>query len=444
MAAIDDSHGFPEDALPPEGQFRSREELTAAINDWAAPRGYAFISQRSSKSISGRLTVTFACDRAGIPVATGKGVRKSASRRTGCLFSIIAKESICGTQWHIRHRPDPRSYSHNHAPSSTPMAHPVHRQLSRSDKATVRQMANAGIQPREIRSYLHETSDTLAMQQDIYNCIAQSKRDLAQGQSSIHALAAQLDDDGFWSKIQLDETGRVVAVIFAHPESLEYLKLYPEVLLLDFGVDACQRSFCVAFAFLSGEEEGDFAWALEQLRHIYELHSIALPSVILTDRCLACMNAISSPSCFPESALHLCMWHINKAILTHCQPAFARDKSNTQWQKEWDQFIDMWRKVTESTTEDIFNERLEKWRKQYLPQYLAEVGYIMETWVDPHKEKFVKAWVNRYLHLEQHVTSRAEGIHRLIKSHLKHNQINLFAAWRAIKLFNAATVKHTA
>ena len=32
MDVIDDSHGFPEDALPPEGQFSSREELAAAIN----------------------------------------------------------------------------------------------------------------------------------------------------------------------------------------------------------------------------------------------------------------------------------------------------------------------------------------------------------------------------------------------------------------------------
>ncbi|KAJ0127391.1 Secreted beta-glucosidase sun1 [Fusarium oxysporum f. sp. albedinis] len=37
--------------------------------------------------------------------------------------------------------------------------------------------------------------------------------------------------------------------------------------LLDIvGIGACQRSFCVAFAFLSGEEEADFNWALTQLR----------------------------------------------------------------------------------------------------------------------------------------------------------------------------------
>jgi hypothetical protein len=61
--------------------------------------------------------------------------------------------------------------------------------------------------------------------------------------------------------------------LFAHPESLAYLKSYPDILILDctyktnkykiplldiVGIDACQRSFCIAFAFLGGEEEKDY------------------------------------------------------------------------------------------------------------------------------------------------------------------------------------------
>ncbi len=63
----------------------------------------------------------------------------------------------------------------------------------------------------------------------------------------------------------------------AHPDSLAYLRAYPELLLLDctyktnkygmplldmIGVDAAQRFFCIAFAFLSGEAEEDYLWAL--------------------------------------------------------------------------------------------------------------------------------------------------------------------------------------
>ena len=36
------------------------------------------------------------------------------------------------------------------------------------------------------------------------------------------------------------------------------------------GVDAAQRSFCIAFSLLSGETEEDYAWALERLKALYE------------------------------------------------------------------------------------------------------------------------------------------------------------------------------
>lgn len=199
-------------------------------------------------------------------------------------------------------------------------------------------------------------------------------------------------------------------------------------------VDACQRTFCVAFAFLSGEEEDDYTWALAHLRSIYELHKVALPSVILTDRCLACMNAIASHSCFPESISLLCLWHINKAVLSYCMPAFTQDKSNPKGLEEWNEFFALWHKLVASATEDIYDENLKKLKELYIPKHINEVGYLIQTWLDPYKERFVKAWVDQYLHFKQYVTSRCEGIHKLVKSHLKTSQADLFGAWRILKL----------
>lgn len=99
--------------------------------------------------------------------------------------------------------------------------------------------------------------------------------------------------------------------------------------LLDIiGVDACQRSFCIAFAFLSGETEEDYLWALDRLKSLYEVCNARLPSVILTDRCKACMNAVDI--CFPFAASLLCLWHANKAVVRHCQPTFLRQQQNLE------------------------------------------------------------------------------------------------------------------
>lgn len=172
---------------------------------------------------------------------------------------------------------------------------------------------------------------------DIYNRIADVRRDTCEGQSPIYTLANQLDKEGFWNRIQFAPDSWVTVVLYAHPESLGYLQAYPKLLLLDctyktnkysmplldmIGVDAAQRSFCTAFTFLSGETEEDYTWALELLRSLYKQSIVSLPSIILTDRCLAVINAATA--LFPSATTLLYLWHANKAVLTRCQPAFSK------------------------------------------------------------------------------------------------------------------------
>jgi hypothetical protein len=86
-----------------------------------------------------------------------------------------------------------------------------------------------------------------------------------------------------------------------------------------------------------------------------------------------------------------------------------------------------------SPDEETFCKRVEEFEKQYLPHHIEEVGYIKTTWLDPYKEKLVKAWVDQYPHFGNVVTSRVEGIHALLKGYLKRSTLDLFEAWRAIK-----------
>ena len=187
---------------------------------------------------------------------------------TNCPFSILAKESSEG--WILKHRFGQQFSSHNHEPSLHASAHPVHRQLSHTPQLEA--LSNAGLAPKEVQTLVRQ-SGSLATRQDIYNRIAEVRRDSRQGQSPIHALANQLEQEGFWSRIQFASDNHVTAVLFAHPDSLTYLRAYPEILLLDctyktnkygmplldmIGVDATGRSFCIAFAFLSGETEEDY------------------------------------------------------------------------------------------------------------------------------------------------------------------------------------------
>ena len=142
---------FPDDCLPPEGFFESREALFESINAYARPRGYAFTTGRSTTEKTARTTVTYACDRGRQLPSSDRnsireGKRKTTTRMTNCPFSVLAKESSEG--WTLKHRPGARHALHNHEPSLHPSAHPVLRQLSRTPE--LKALSNAGLVPKDI------------------------------------------------------------------------------------------------------------------------------------------------------------------------------------------------------------------------------------------------------------------------------------------------------
>jgi hypothetical protein len=196
-----------------------------SINEWAVTRGYAFITRKSTREKSGKQTVTYACDRSWLQPISEERQRKTTTRGTGCQFSVLAKESLDKSTWRLQHRSEARFSSHNHAPSWDPAAHPSHRQLSKEDNAKISSLSNAGIAPRDIRTFLRQNSSSLVTQQDIYNKLAATRRELYEGQSSISALISQLNQEGFWSQVQCDLDNRITAILFAHPSSLSYLQV---------------------------------------------------------------------------------------------------------------------------------------------------------------------------------------------------------------------------
>jgi hypothetical protein len=89
-----------------------------------------------------------------------------------------------------------------------------------------------------------------------------------------------------------------------------------------------------------------------------------------------------------------------------------------------------------SPDEETFALRLRDFEHKYVMRYLQEVGYIKTYWLEPYKERIVKAWVDKHLHFSNIATSRVEGIHRLIKLYLGTSRFDLFDAWQAIKHAN--------
>ena len=118
----------------------------------------------------------------------------------------------------------------------------------------------------------------------------------------------------------------------------------------------------------------------------------------MTDRELALMNAIEDV--FPSTTSLLCVWHINKNVFANCKTHFVIAE-------EFDIFMANWNNLVYSTT-----------KAEYANNLKDAIKYIRDTW-SQWKEKFVSAWTEKYLHLGNRASSRAEGAHAKLKMYLQ-------------------------
>ena len=118
--------------------------------------------------------------------------------------------------------------------------------------------------------------------------------------------------------------------------------------LLDIvGVSSFNTSFYSCFIFLRKEEVGDYVWALKMFSNM--LHVNCQPSVIVSDRELALMKAIKLV--FPKIVNLLCVWHIEKNILSKCKPHFKEEE-------DWTTFLNDWTAIINSISVSEYHEML--------------------------------------------------------------------------------------
>jgi len=168
--------------------------------------------------------------------------------------------------------------------------------------------------------------------------------------------------------------------------------------LLDFvGVTLIGMTFSTGFAYLEGERVNNVVWALEWFQGIF-LRRDALPGVIVIDRDLALMNAVKTV--FPKCTNLLCSFHINKNVKAKCKSLIGQKNA-------WDYVMDAWGSLVDCPSEQQFDECLKKFDCSPWPMF---VYYVNETWIIPHKEKFVTTWMNKVMHLGNTTTNRYENV----------------------------------
>jgi hypothetical protein len=222
--------------------------------------------------------------------------------------------------------------SHNHDPIP-PIAFHQHRKLTEAGHQLIDHLTQAKSQLREMLTSLRLANpDQLVIAQDIYNDRKRLRQDNLAGRTPIEAMHQFLQDGDWFIRYNTRISSELTHLFFAHPKSIELFKPYPEVLMMDctykvtrfrmpllviVGTTAVNETFFVGFAFLCGETEEDYLWAIRQLKTVTFSENITWPEVFVTDREMALINAIERE--FPRAKTVLCEWHVANAVLVKVQ-----------------------------------------------------------------------------------------------------------------------------
>ena len=93
--------------------------------------------------------------------------------------------------------------------------------------------------------------------------------------------------------------------------------------------------------------------------------------------------------------------------LSHKQDVKVKYKSLIGQRNAWEYVMDAWGTFLDCPLEQQFDEWLKKFEMVCSPWPMF-VDYVKDTWIIPHKEKFVTARTNKVMHLGNTTTNRYE------------------------------------
>ncbi|KAH7848462.1 hypothetical protein Vadar_003019 [Vaccinium darrowii] len=193
--------------------------------------------------------------------------------------------------------------------------------------------------------------------------------------------------------------------------------IFRQVDVENVGVTSTEMTFSMAFAFMDGEKEDNYMWVLEKLKGMMDPDS--LPEVVVTDRELALMNAIARV--FPKATHLLCRWHIEKNV-------FAKSRRKFD-DKTWQQFKHAWCNLLHMSTISDYEQGLATLKRDFAVHNSSTIEYVENTWLGPYRDRFVAAWTDNVMHLDNLTSNRTESAHKLLKGHLAYSEGDFENAW---------------
>jgi len=198
-------------------------------------------------------------------------------------------------------------------------------------------------------------------------------------------------------------------------------------------------TYSIGFTFLHFKLHDNFTWALIMVKGLLSSKG-NMPKVIVTDRDNALMNVAGTV--FPETNTMLCFFHIGKNVrakcITDCKFHAKPPKGAIVDKKELkknkvknievvEKVVIAWRELVESPTDESYASNLLKFKEVCMP-FPEFIAYVENT-VFYLKEKILRAWTNKVMHLGCRTTNIVESAHGVLKKYLRSSVGDLASCW---------------
>ncbi|XP_021760167.1 protein FAR-RED ELONGATED HYPOCOTYL 3-like [Chenopodium quinoa] len=232
------------------------------------------------------------------------------------------------------------------------------------------------------------------------------------------------------------DTNVLTHVFMEHPTSLALLRTYLWVIGIDstyktnkyktpflelVDVTPCNMNFLIGYAFMKDESALSYAWVIDKLKLL--VGSDVLPTAIITNCELGLMSSIRE--IFPDTAHLLCTCHINNDV-EHRVKKITNNKDPGKIFR-----LTRWNPILNATTLDDYNRAVQKMAESYVA-FPAVIHYVKDTWLNNHKEKFVKLWTNGVLHFGNVTNCRVESENSSLKGWLETSTGSLDSVWAKV------------
>ncbi len=410
-----------------DAMYLSLEELILTINHHVECEDYAVVKQRFKKSLKTNLIVKIylRCDREekSNEKSHEKKRKHSFTRLVNCFFSCFALNKV-DVNWILI----VRDSSHNHS-SIIEEAHSVLRKLaiifdtmSKIDNQRKTQATSA-----QVLIFLRlEDEDCILKSRDIYNVKQAIRRKILESLTSTQYFLKNLNRDNWYYRYRITSFAHeVIHLFFVEKHISKFLKNNWKILLMNciYKINKYKLSllvivdhtslstiFYVDFAFLTRKTEKNFVWMLKTLQNYLKEKNIFISEVLMTNRDLKLINV--SHSIFFTVKHLLCIWHVNKNVLTHC-------KSDFNIKEEWEKFYSEWQAMMYAHTAEIYQEKWNKLQNNYYAKHFEIINYLKDIWIRSFDRKIVKCYINKVRHFFITSTSRSKSAHRVLKHNLR-------------------------